>query len=113
MLDKMADILKVKYEFHELDSIPSVDLRYLIDRANEKKLSFQWKDALLNSDLVNPDIKHTWTKNPWEQGQTFKKWKQIESNRPLLTTSSGCIVDLYAPSRYKLYVNYCKEVSDK
>lgn len=107
-IENIYNQLKNSDSLCELQSIPSVDLRSFMEGVINNQSSSQIKDALLKAFLVNPDTMRQWTKNPWDQGQQYKKWKHVETGRPYKPVKEGHCIDLYAPSRHKLFVKYCK-----
>lgn len=96
----------------ELNSIPSVDLRPLIqttDDQHSQKSSNSLKDSLMKANLVSPEISENWLKNPWDQSHAYAIYRERKDQIKLSMPSGGNSINLYAPSRHRLYVKYCKQ----
>ena len=86
-------------------SVPSMDFRSLLERSHSKLSSNQLRDNLTKTNLVSEQVKQTWRKNPWEQGHAYQVYKRIDPER---LRTGGSTLNLYAPSRHRLYLKYCR-----
>jgi hypothetical protein len=111
----------------ELNSIPSVDLRPLIltttddngdadnhvlsssSKHQSTKASNSLKDSLMKSNLVASEISENWMKNPWDLSSSYAIYRERKDQIKLSLPSGGNSINLYAPSRHRLYVKYCKQ----
>jgi hypothetical protein len=108
----------------ELNSIPSIDLRSLIQTtateddptlthhttaSSSTKASNSLKDSLMKSNLVSPEISENWMRNPWDLSASYAIYRENRDQRKLALPSGGNSINLYAPSRHRLYVKYCKQ----
>lgn len=105
----MYELLKQQSELLELHSIPSADLRNLIEHATTKNSSFQLQDALLVAGLVNEEELAATGAIPWEQTQLYAEMKQHDSATTFQTQHGGSCISLHAPSRHRLFIKYCKD----
>jgi hypothetical protein len=92
----------------ELNSMPSVDLRHLIDHVKSSDASNQLRDSVMKAGLVDPSLSADWLKNPWEKSKSYKIFKELSLNSTLKIPKEGQSISLYAPSRHRLFVKYCK-----
>jgi hypothetical protein len=86
-------------------SVPSMDYRKLIERSHSENSSNQLRDGLMDTGLISEEIKKKWGANPWEQGHAYQVYKRIDPDR---LKTGGATVNLYAPSRHRLYIKYCR-----
>ena len=115
----------MKTSLIELNSVPSVDLRPLIHTTtaedeqqhlsssssskNQSKASNSLRDSLIKSNLVSPEISENWMKNPWDLSSSYAVYRERKDQIKLSFPSGGNSINLYAPSRHRLYVKYCKQ----
>jgi hypothetical protein len=86
-------------------SVPSMDLRKLVERSHTEESSNQLRDGLMETNLVSEQVKKKWGTNPWEQGHAYQVYKRIDPER---LKTGGATLNLYAPCRHRLYIKYCR-----
>ena len=89
----------------ETEAIPSVDLRHLALKNLEDSSSFHMQEPVLGSGLQ--EAVKEYMSNPWEKSMMYRKLRSFEEKKRVIPPSGGGTISLYAPNRYKLYVNYC------
>ncbi len=105
---------EMENELKELNSIPSVDLRHLVQKTTiedpDETSSFSLKDSVMKAHLLSSDyIQEHWMKNPWDRSKSYAIFRQRKDQMPLSLPSGGNSINLYAPSRHRLYIKYCKQ----
>jgi hypothetical protein len=114
----------------ELNSIPSIDLRPLVATTTTPSStpataitttaltslpppsSNSLKDSVMKAHLLSSEITEGWMKNPWDHSTSYALYRERKDQMKFSLpsgTSSGSSINLYAPSRHRLYVRYCKQ----
>lgn len=96
----------------DLHTLPSVELKTLIDRADaalkEDGTSKAMRDCLIDAGLIDPESLRPI--NPWEQSRAYKRLQRIEKGPSYqYPDTKGYSLQLNRPTSYKLFVRYCSE----
>lgn len=118
-LDKINDaevdeenpsLVKLKQNMYDLHTVPSVDLRSLVEnaRASVQQNSAQLRDGLVDAGLLDPETLRTL--NPWDQSRGYRRLMRIKKGGAAKPPDVvGESIALAAPSNKKLFVRYCRE----
>ena len=101
---------KVQDSLSDLHTIPSIDIRKLIEKATESihQTSIQLRESLIDNGLMDPETLQTL--NPWDQSRGYRRIMRKTVNhayKPPVT--NGGSFQIAAPSQHKLFVRYCSE----
>jgi len=118
-LDKINDaevdsenfsLVKLKQNMYDLHTLPSVDLRELVEnvRQSVRQTSAQLRETLVDAGLLDPETLRTL--NPWDQSRGFRRLMRIKKGGSYKPPDlEGESMTLAAPTNKKLYVRYCKD----
>ncbi len=113
-LDKIAQIKlpdgkpEIGIDMYDLHTIPSVDLRCLIDKAlqSQNATSLQLRETLLQAGLVNASGKDL---NPWEKSRSYRKALKNRFGNDSSISREAKSLTLFAPKSHRLFVRYCTD----
>lgn len=118
-LDKINDaevdntdtsLVKLKQNLYDLHTLPSVDLRSLVENVRQSvgQTSAQLRESLVDAGLLDPETLRTL--NPWDQSRGFRRIMRIKKGGACKPPNmEGESFSLAAPTNKKLFVRYCKD----
>ena len=103
-------LVKLKQNMYDLHTLPSVDLRSLVDnaRCSVGKTSAQLRESLVDAGLLDPETLRTL--NPWDQSRGYRRLMRIKKGGAAKPPNvDGESISIAAPSKQKLFIRYCKD----
>jgi L-lactate utilization protein LutC len=108
--EENPSLVKLKQNMYDLHTLPSVDLRGLVEnaRASVRQSSAQLREGLVDAGLLDPETLRTL--NPWDESRGYRRLMRIKKGGAAKPPDvEGESIALAAPSKKKLFVRYCKE----
>ena len=105
-----TSLVKLKQNMYDLHTLPSVDLRSLVEnvRQSVRQTSAQLRESLVDAGLLDPETLRTL--NPWDQSRGFRRIMRIKKGGAFKPPDlEGESIALAAPTNKKLFVRYCKD----
>eukprot|EP00981_Chlorochromonas_danica_P005634 scaffold1160_cov174-Ochromonas_danica.AAC.34 len=94
---------------YDLHTVPSIDLRELINKAKNclSQSSTTIRDNLIDCGLLDPETCRVL--NPWEKSLSYRRLERARKGPSHRFPSGGQSMQLAAPSQHRLFSYFCKD----